>query len=151
MEEVERGWDLSPDDPHVQESLQFHMFEILESDAFLAFLAETDKHYMITFRNSRPFAVPKGHELREIFPPPRYSDGRRALGLIWWMLLGLIPAGLGAVILTPITVRRAMKVLDHNHRNMQERRMAWIALILAAGLGLLGLFLTGLLVIHLLL
>ncbi len=59
LEYAQRAVDALPDDPKVQESVQRSVFSRLNQDAFVAFLAETDKHYVITFRNSRPVVIPK--------------------------------------------------------------------------------------------
>src|SRR5512141_2319720 len=98
LEYVQRAVDMVPDDPRVQSSVQLSLFEKLSSDAFLAFLAETDRRYVISFRNSRPFAVPKARAEAEAYPPVRRTDAERGLRMMWWMILGLIPAGLGAII-----------------------------------------------------
>ncbi len=105
LEYVQQAVDLLPDDPRVQASAQLRVFEKLNRDAFLAFLAETDKQYVIKFRNSRPFSVPKARGPQELYPPIKRNDGERALGMMWWLILGLIPAGLGAVILSPLRRR----------------------------------------------
>ena len=47
LEYVQRAVDLRPDDPRVQSSVQLSLFNKLNSDAFLAFLGETDNKYVI--------------------------------------------------------------------------------------------------------
>jgi hypothetical protein len=149
LEYVQQAVDMLPDDPRVQASAQLRVFEKLNSDAFLAFLAETDKQYVIKFRNSRPFSVPKARGPQELYPPLKRNDGERALGMMWWMILGLIPAGLGAVILAPFVLRRAVVALQQESRDGREHRMAWTAILLALTLGSLGVLFTALLTIHL--
>ncbi len=56
---------------------------------FSLFLAETDKQYVIKFRNSWPFSVPKARGLQELYPPRKRTDGERALSMMWWLILGL--------------------------------------------------------------
>ncbi|MGZ6317305.1 MAG: hypothetical protein ACXWNQ_08605 [Anaerolineales bacterium] len=148
LEYVQQAVDMLPDDPRVQASAQLRVFEKLNRDAFLAFLAETDKQYVIKFRNSRPFSVPKARGPQELYPPVKRNDGERALGMMWWLILGLIPAGLGAVILSPFVVGRAIAALQHNSADGREQRMAWTAILLALTLGFLGLLCTALLTIH---
>ena len=69
LEYMQRAVDLGPDDPRVQSSVQLSMFNKLRADAFVAFLAETGNRYVITFRNSRPFTVPKARKEPEPYPP----------------------------------------------------------------------------------
>ncbi len=62
---------------------------------------------------------------------------------------GPVPARLGALILSPFVVRRAVAALQRESPDGREHRVAWLALLLALALGLLGLGFTALLVIHL--
>ena len=114
--------------------------EQLKRDPFVAFLAETDKHYVITFRNSRPIVIPKARTNRELFPPIQRTEGERVLGMVWWVALGLVPAGIGAIILSPWVVRRALRVINYRPAEPRDRRLGWLALFLAAGLGCLERF-----------
>ncbi len=148
LEYVQRAVDLRPDDPRVQSTVQLNVFRKLSSDAFLAFLAETGNRYVVTFRNSRPFAVPKAWNAPEPYPPVHRTEAERALRMMWWMILGLIPAGLGAVILSPLAIGHALRALRRDYRDPTQHRMAWMALIVALALGLLGIFFAGLLLLH---
>ncbi len=151
LEYVQRAVDMLPDDPRVQSTAQLGMFNKLSRDAFLAFLAETDKHYVIQFRDSRPFSVPKARNRAEVYPPTiRRTEAERALRMMWWMILGLIPAGLGAVILSPIALRHGIRALQQNSRDPQQHRMAWAAILVALALGLIGVFFSALLALHVL-
>ncbi len=151
LEYVQRAVDMLPDDPRVLSTAQLSMFDKLSSDAFLAFLAETDRHYVIQFRHSRPFSVPKARNLAEPYPPTaRRTEAERALRMMWWMLLGLIPAGLGAVILSPLALRHGIRALQRDSRDPQQHRMAWAAIFVALALGLIGVFFSALLVLHIL-
>lgn len=151
LEYVQRAVDMLPDDPRVLSGVQLRMFEQLNSDAFLTFLAETDKRYVITFRNSRPFMVPKARNEPEAYPPVRRTEAERAMRMMWWMILGLIPAGIGAVILSPLAMRYGIRALRRDSADPQQHRMAWAAIFVALVLGMLGAFFSALLVLHLLL
>ena len=146
---MQRAVDLGPDDPRVQSSVQLSVFNKLRADAFVAFLAETGNRYVITFRNSRPFTVPKARKEPEPYPPTKRTDAERALSMMWWMLLGLIPAGLGAIILSPFAIGRGIRALQRDYRDPRQHRMAWMAILVALGLGLVGIFFGALLVLHL--
>ncbi len=138
LEFAQRAVDLQPDNPRVHASLLRIVGEQLKRDPFVAFLAETDKHYVITFRNSRPIVVPKARTNRELFPPIQRTEGERVLGMVWWVVLGLVPAGIGAIILSPWVVRRALRVINDRQAEPRDQRLAWLALFLAAGLVQLG-------------
>ncbi len=149
LEYMQRAVEMLPDDPRVQSSVQLSMFEKLNSDAFLAFLAETDRRYVITFRNSRPFFVPKARNEPEPYPVAHRTEAERAMRMMWWMILGLIPAGVVTVILAPVALRHGIRALQRDYRDPQQHRMAWAAIFMALSLGLLGAFFTALLVLHL--
>ncbi len=149
LEYAQRAVDVLPDDPKVQETVQRSVFSRLNQDAFVAFLAETDKHYVITFRNSRPVVIPKARAQPEIFPNPRRTEAEYALGMLWWVILGLVPIGIGALIMSPLTAGRAVSVLLQPGLNSREKRLACTTILLSGILGLLGMFFALLLVLHL--
>jgi hypothetical protein len=149
LEYAQRAADVLPDDPQVQESVQRGIFKKLRQDAFVAFLAETEKHYVITFRNPRPVVVPKARAQPEIFPEGQKTEGERVLGMLWWVILGLLPAGIGALILSPLTMGSAIHILRRRNMDAREKRLAWVTVFLAGVFGLLGMFFTLLLVLHL--
>ncbi len=150
LEYVERAAELNPDDPRVQWRVQQCVTAVLSYDAFVAFVAETDRTYVINFRNARPIVVPKARTQPERFPPVQRTEGERVLGMVWWLLLGLVPVGVGALILSPIVAQRAQHVIHLRNVNAREQRLAWVAFNLAGVFGLLGAFFTLLLVLHLL-
>ena len=146
---AQRAVRMQPTDPRVQASLLRVVEEQLKRDPFVAFLAETDDHYVITFRHSRPIVVPKTRANREVFPPIQRAAGERVLGMVWWIILGLVPVGIGAIILSPLVVHRALGVINHPNAAPRDQRLAWVALLLAALLGCIGDLFALLLVIHL--
>lgn len=148
MEYVQQAVNLRPNDPRVQSTVQLSLFRKLASDAFLAFLAETDGRYVITFRNSRPFSVPKARNEPEKYPPTKRTDAERAMSMMWWMILGLVPAGLGAIIISPFAIGWGIRALQHDYRDPRQHRMAWMAILVALALGVLGVFFGGLLLLH---
>ncbi len=156
LEYAQRAADALPDNPQVQESVQRSVFTTLNQDAFVAFLAETEKHYVITFRNSRPIMIPKARTQPEIFPTThKHTDGERAQGMLWWLLLGLVPVGIGALILSPLILGHAIDILFRKDTSVtaatafREKRLAWVSIFLAGLFGVLGMFFTLLLVLHL--
>jgi hypothetical protein len=149
LEYAQRAVDALPDDPQVQESVQRSIFSTLKQDAFVAFLAETEKHYVITFRNSRPVVVPKARTQPEVFPDRKQTDGERAQSMLWWVVLGLLPVGIGTLILSPLTIGHAIDVLWRGGTDSREKRLALVSMVLAGILGLFGMLFTLLLVLHL--
>jgi hypothetical protein len=79
LEYVQRAVDMLPDKPRVRATAQLRVFENLNSDAFLAFLIETEKEHVIKFRNSRAFSAPKTRGPQGLYPPPIRREGACAL------------------------------------------------------------------------
>ncbi len=150
LEYIQRAIDLTPDDSRVHAMLLNLLRTRLNEDPYILFLAETEKNYIVTFRHARPIIVPKTRGESEIFPSRAKTDGERLLGMIWWMALGLVPAGLGAVILFPSVMTGAFDVLTRRGAVPRDQRMAWVALVLACMLGGGGIILSFLLFLHLL-
>ncbi|HTP01468.1 MAG TPA: hypothetical protein VMJ64_08850 [Anaerolineales bacterium] len=151
LEYMQQAVDIKPNDPRVISGVQLSVFNKLRSDPFVAYLAEADGRYVIRFRNSRPFTVPTARNEQEYYPPPRRTDSEKAMAMMWWILFGLIPAGLGAIILSPFAIRRGMIGLQRDSADPRQHRMAWTAIFLAFVLGLIGLLFGALLLLHFLL
>jgi len=151
LEYAQRAVDMLPNDPRVQSTVQLRVFDKLSEDAFLGFLAETANRYVVEFRDSRPFSVPKARAEQEPYPPVRRTEAEKALRMMWWMLLGLIPAGLGAIILSPIALGHGIRSLQTENQDPRQHRMAWTGILVALALGVLGVFFAALLLLHLLL
>ena len=148
LDYAQRAVDKQPDDPRVLASIQRGMLGYLGQDAFVGYMAETDKHYVITFRNSRPVMVPKARAQPEAYPPDRPTPIQRVWKLVGLMLFGLLPAGLGALVLGPLVVPRAAAIVMDGHADPREQRSAWLAMVVAAGLGLIGASLALILLLH---
>ncbi len=151
LQSLERAVALVPDDPRVQSTVQLSLFDKLRSDAFLAYLAETDRRYVIAFRDARTFTVPKSRNEPEKYPPTRRTEAEVAMRMMWLLLLGLIPAGLGTLVLSPIAIRHGIRGLQQSRNNPQQHRLAWAAIIAAFLLGALAIIFGALLLLHVLL
>ncbi len=138
LEYVQRAVELRPNDPAIQSGLRYILFNRFKQDPFVEFLAETDRDYVITLRGSRPVVVPKRRKRSEIFPPTKLSEGQRVAGMLGWMALGMLAAGAGALVLAPVVLRRAYRLLNTRGIEPIEQRRALLTLIFAAVLGLLG-------------
>lgn len=149
LDYAQRAVTIKPEDPRVYAILQQKLFKRLKQDPFIAFLAQTDQKYVVTLRSSRPLVVPKSRNGGESYPDEQRSEGERVLGMLWWVLAGLIPAGVGALILSPLVAGRALEVLFRRSSDARDRRLAWVAMLLAALGGCLGMTFSLLLVLHL--
>ena len=150
LEYSQRAADLSPDDPDVQEHLQALVFDRLRQDPSVSFLAETPKHYIVSFRGSRPLMVPKARSATASTLERPRTEAERTFGLLRWMIIGLIPAGIGALILSPLAIGRAVGVLAHGTASRRDRRLAWLTIGVAAVAGLLGMIFSLALALHIL-
>lgn len=148
FEHSQRAADLLPDDPNVQAHLQSLVFQRLRGDATIAFLAETERHYIVTFRKSRPVVVPKGRASAAAFPARTASEGERIFGWLRWVAIGLVPAGIGALVLSPIVIGAAIGVLGRRRASPRDRRLALVTILLAGLLGLLGMVFSLALALH---
>jgi len=148
LDYAQRAADARPNDPRVQASLQRGILARLGQDAFVAYMAETGNSYVVSLRNSRPVEVPKTRAQPEAYPPAKPAPVQRVWKLVGLMLLGLIPAGLGALALSPLAVTRAAGIAADPQADPRERRSAWLALVAGTGLGLVGALLALVLLLH---
>lgn len=151
LQYLERAVAMVPDDPRVQSTVQLSLFDKLRGDGFLAYLAEADRRYIIAFRDARTFSVPKSRNEPEKYPPGKRTEAEQAMKMMWWMLLGLIPAGLGTLIISPLAIRHGIRALQQDKNNRQQHRLAWAAIITSLVLSMLAVFFGALLLLHVLL
>ncbi len=148
LEYIQRAVDLKPNDPAIQSGLRHILFNRLRRDPFVQSLAETEWNYVVTLRDSRPIVIPKVRFKSELYPPPKLSEGERLARMVGWMALGLTLVGAGALVLAPVVIRRALRVLNTRGTPRPEYRRALVTLIQAAVLGLMGEALFGLFLLH---
>lgn len=145
---VQRAVELAPDDPRVRQSLYGMLLALTDRDPFVAYVMEDENSYVIKFRNSRPFVVPKGRGNIDVFPRVARTEGERILRMLRWSLLGLIPGGLGAILLLPVFYLWSCKLLIAPGIPDQDRHLAIVALYLSSAFAFLGAVLFGLLLLH---
>lgn len=148
LQYLQRAVELATDDPRVQQALQRVLLATLKRDAFIAYLAETDRTYTVTLRNPSPVVVPKARAVYEVFPPPRLTEGQRVLRLPVWMTLGLLPLGIGTLFLLPYALWRSVQLLRTPRLEPIEQRRALVVLLVTLSLGILSVVLFGLLLLH---
>ncbi len=149
LDYAQRAARLRPEDPRVQESVQRSLLAHLSRDAFIKFVGENAGNYVVTLRNSRPVLVPKAYDQPKVLPALEPTPGERTLRMVWWMVLGLVPVGVGAVALAPVVIARAWEAARRPEADGSEVRLAHLAIILAAGIGLLGALFALLFLLHL--
>lgn len=150
LERLQHAAQLAPHDPRVQYALQRAMLHVLERDAFIAYLSESSETYTIALRSVQPIVVSKARGLPEVFPLPSLTEGQQVLRLVSWMVVGLIPAGLGTVLMLPYMLWRSLRLLLARGLDPVEGRRAQLAVSLTLGLGLASGLLCALLLLHLL-
>lgn len=139
---------LNPANPVARRGLYEAMNRLLRQDAFLAYLGETGESYHVRTPADLAFAHPKDRIQPETFPPAQPRPARAAFRWLGWALVGLIPAGLGALICAPLAMLAAIRLL-RRQPNRADRFRAWLVLGLALALWLLGLILLPLFILHL--
>ncbi len=145
---LQRAVELAPDDQRVQQALQRVLLGTLERDAFIAYLVESDKTYTITLRHPSRVVVPKARAVSEVFPPPHLTDGERIQRLLIWMILGLFTLGVATLLLLPYVLWRSIRVLGTSQLDPIEQHRAQVAVFAALILGIIGMALLGLLLLH---
>jgi len=100
---------LNPYYPAAQRKTYSILREMLREEPFLAYLDETENLYQV--RNGPALAVtlPKYRAIPEPYPPPRPGPLAGANHLLLWALIGLVPAGLGTLVLAPMAALSAFK------------------------------------------
>jgi hypothetical protein len=139
---------LNPTHPVARRGLYEAMNRLLRRDAFLAYLGETGQFYHVRTPANLAFAHPKDRAQPEPFPPAQPWPAQPAFRWLGWALVGLIPAGLGAVICAPLAMLAAIRLL-RRQPNRADRFRAWLVFGLAVALWLLGLILLPLVILHL--
>lgn len=140
--------DLVPGHPVAQREMYRTLSAYLRQDAFLAYGSEDEHLYFVRTADGLPLAVPKQRAAPTPYPPPQPSPLQPAVRRLRWALLGLLPAGLGALVCAPLaahTVLRARR-LDLKPK---ERRRSSILLAAAFCLWAVALLWAVLLFLHL--
>ena len=121
--------------------------EKLDDEPFLVYLGETDNLYHVRSGPSLALTLPKYRNAPEIYPqklPKSLQNSQRWLA---WALVGLLFAGLGAVIFAPFAAASSLAALLHPV-DEQNRRRALLNFCLAAVLWLLALPIGYLFLLH---
>jgi hypothetical protein len=124
------------------------MQQLLRKDAFLAYQGETDIIYKIRTLAEFQFIHPKDRAMAKQFPPQNAPPARSAINWLGWSVVGLIPAGLGTLIMAPLAMIAATQLLRQPAESI-DRRRAWIVIGGAIVLWLIALVFIFILTLHL--
>lgn len=102
---------LNPANAAARQGLYEAVQGLLRHDAFLAYLGETDDFYQVRTKQDFRFAHPKDRAAPEPFPPLEPPPAQAAQRWLVWALVGLIPAGLGALLCAPPAALAALRLL----------------------------------------
>ncbi len=139
---------LNPANAAARQGLYEAMQGLLRHDAFLAYLGETDDLYQVRTKQDFRFAHPKDRAAPEPFPPLEPPPAQAAQRWLVWALIGLLPAGLGALLCAPLAALAALKLLRH-HSTSGDRQRALVILGLAVVVWLIGAVFVLLFILHL--
>ena len=140
--------ELNPENTEARQTLYEIMQQILRKDAFLAYEGETDVIYKVRTFEEFQFIHPKDRAMAELFPPQNSPPARTAIHWLGWAVVGLIPAGLGTLIIAPLAMIAAIKLLGQQVE-LIDRRRAWVVIGGAIVLWLIALVFFFILTLHL--
>ena len=146
--ELNQALTLNPGNVTARQALYETMQQILRKDAFLAYGSETNIYYTVHTMAEFEFIHPKDRATPAKFPNKEFVPSKAATKLLGWSLAGLIPAGAGTVVCAPLAMISAVMLLRQKDAGMDHRR-AWVILLCAMALWLVGLLLFSILVLHL--
>ncbi len=138
---------LNPANAATRQGLYEALQGLLRHDAFLAYLGETDDLYQVRTKQDFRFAHPKDRAAPEPFPPLEPPPAQAAQRWLVRALIGLLPAGLGALLCAPLAALAALKLLRYPTPDTRQR--ALIILWLAVAVWLIGAVLVLLFILHL--
>ena len=145
---LNQALELNPENTVARQALYETMQQLLRKDAFLAYQGETNIIYKIRTLGEFQFIHPKDRAMADLFPPQDIPPARSALHWLGWSVIGLIPAGLGTVIIAPLAVISAVKLLRQPVDPI-DRRRAWVVIGAASVLWLIALVFFFILTLHL--
>lgn len=121
---------------------------LLAEDPFLLYLDETDDRYHVRHGAGSELAVAKGRSLPEPYPIQRPRLLQKAYRWLWLAGLGMLLAGLGAMVFASLAAIAAL-ALNFQPISRNDRIRSLVVLTLAGGLWLGGLLLGAILLMHL--
>jgi hypothetical protein len=126
----------------------FALKETLERDPFLAYAEETQELYRVRNAERTLLSIPKERSITTVYPPEEKTDPLTlAHRLLLFAILGLMLAGLGTLIFAPLAAWSALAGARSAH-NRSLHIDSLVVLFSAAGLFMIGIFFSVLLIMH---
>jgi len=138
---------LLPSGAEVKQKTYQLVQKLLNQDPFLLYLAESEHLYHIRSGEQLSLSVPKDRSVPEPYPAERPALLQTAYRWLWMALIGLLLAGLGAMVFAPLAAVAAIG-LYLRHPSKSIRIKSLVVLILAGSLWLCGLLLCVILLVH---
>jgi hypothetical protein len=138
----------SPENPEARRAMYLVMYRYLQHFPFLRYLEENDLLYQVITSGGRVIRVPKDRAVAVPYPPKPTTLLQRSYRWLGYALLGLLLAGLGAVIFAPIAASFAWRAA-REAQNVDYRNRAGMALVYAVSLWGIGLLFGFLFLLHL--
>ncbi len=145
---LSRAQTLSPANPYIKKQMYHRVRDLLEQDPFLAYLEETEHFYRVRNNGELILTIAKDRAIPERFPSRKSPAVRPNPRLMSLAIIGLIPAGLGALVFAPMLGYQAAQALSQSS-SQADRVRARVSLIIASLVFGLGLGLSYLFWIHL--
>jgi hypothetical protein len=123
--------------------------ESLDKDPFLRYLEETDELYRVINAQRVVLSIPKKRAPANP-PSPDQAPSGPLKGAYRWLtmsILGLLLAGIGAVIFAPLAALAALRV-QNSLQSHAERVSFTVILIVAFGLFVIGVLFSILFILH---
>jgi hypothetical protein len=149
MAYLSRALELDPDHPAARRAMYDGLQSQLQQDAFLAYLNETAELYQVETAGELTLLVPKNRAIPEPYPPPpgTVRPLATAYRLLVLATIGLLPAGLGALILAPAAAASALRIWRQPSVGAVRAR-ARVVFCLALAVWLAAVLMVFLLVLH---
>jgi hypothetical protein len=132
-------------DPSTYELLQ----KLLAQEPLLVYLDETDELYHVRHNTNLDLSVNKNRSLPEPFPDRKPALLRKAYRWLWMACLGLLFAGLGAMVFATMAAAAALG-FNLQPISRTDRIRSLVILLLSGALWLGGLLLGAILLLHIL-
>ena len=123
--------------------------ELLGKDPFLLYIEETDELYHVRHGTELDLRVRKNRSLPEPFPARRPALLQKAYRWLWMACLGLLIAGLGAMVFATLAAAAALG-LNLHPISRADRIRSLVVLLLSGALWLGGLLLSAIMLLHVL-
>jgi len=126
----------------------FALKELLDKNPYLAYLEETDNLYRVA-STDHVLTIPKKRAPVESYPPEKPPSGPLASAYRWLnvAIVGLLLAGIGAVIFAPLAALAAVRA-HQSGQSHSEQVSSTVVLIAAFGLFIVGVLFSLLFILH---